>query len=384
MTCFVRTLLVAMLATPWLPGTGVVQTTVQNNGVVGTITTTMTGHSVNTITTTVPGGVACLSPPVPGDDYATESLFPSEFPCLYFLGNSPDMTGLPQAKGASKPRCCPLCAKKASVQRLAREQPKRMVIPSAEWASGFTGETQVYVVQPFIGNLGSRETEQATNESKHCCPLCAKKMSVQIGSLHSRYSATADIGYFRPWPESESNNYVTQPLVGSTSPLSRSVNSLLAPPSWSIRVMASGRPEALDIKGDLGDAKWDGVGICMGITHWRITSVTTRFATDETIEFSAHGGHVVLAGDHVRAQAISASSGVRSSQIVLDGDVHLEYYKQDQRVDLKAGRIVLDLSDGSMKISPAAQEAEQTAEKMPPFRLSPDFVKTPLFGPWAN
>jgi hypothetical protein len=118
MTCFIRTLLVAMLATPWLPGTSVVQTTAQNTGVVtttvqgrGVLTTTAQGSSMSTITTT--DGGACHVSAVPGDDYVTESLFPSEFPCFDFARNSSDVTDLSQARGTSEPPCCPLCAKKA-------------------------------------------------------------------------------------------------------------------------------------------------------------------------------------------------------------------------------------------------------------------------------
>jgi hypothetical protein len=230
----------------------------------------------------------------------------------------------------------------------AREQPKRTVIPSAEWASGFTGETQVYVIQPFIGNLGSRETAQATSHGKHCCPLCAKKASVQRLKPEEPKMISPTGSFWIACVSSEDQNYVTQPLIGN----------LGQPPAWEIYAAQPSSENKLAYASDIGPSI-------------PLTSFTIGPDADSAVTFTAREGRLIVNGQHLRGFADRAYGERHSDRIVLQGSVVLEYYKQNDRANVKAERVVLNLADGSMQLMGAGE-------------LSTDFVKTPLFGPWAN
>jgi hypothetical protein len=451
-------LLVAMLTTPWLPGTGDIPTTVQDTGVVmptgtGVSSTTVTGTGVVTttaqgngvITTTVGVGVdprhaaRCnVLPSTPRSDgtYVTQPLLPGELP---FFRSTADATDSHQAQGAREPRCCPMCAKRTSVQTFETERIRLGCVCVGD------PRYQNYATQPFIGtpfpfirpftDVGSPGSTSAKLKPP-CCPLCTKKASVQKFEQgfeaerqeteiqpfgHSVIGAYAGGPIARVSPQAQ--NYVTQPFIGDLGcdnvdgehcrpvpnkemTTENSARARAAWRSWVASLMSgagfqygpqpgvdAGRSTSQPAGGTFSSdtrfrsnvekqLDWNIAAseqnsdeltyVCEGLdSRMRPKSVTIKPDSDDALTFTARDGRVIVNGQHVRGSAKRAYREAKSDKIVLQGNVALEYYKQNDRASVKADRVDLDLNDGSVQIMGAGE-------------LSTDFVKTPLFGAWAN
>ncbi|HEV3259482.1 MAG TPA: hypothetical protein VG013_21635 [Gemmataceae bacterium] len=117
-----------------------------------------------------------------------------------------------------------------------------------------------------------------------------------------------------------------------------------------------------------------------GETAMTCESLVLKVSGSSPLKVAVADKQVQISNSYLKATADSVARMSGDDCLVLEGNVHLDYHKDDKHTEAAADRVVIGLADGSFKIEPVATPDAKATWHM----LAPDSSIQQVFGFWIG
>jgi hypothetical protein len=117
-----------------------------------------------------------------------------------------------------------------------------------------------------------------------------------------------------------------------------------------------------------------------GETSMTCESLVLKVSGSSPLKVTVADKQVQISNSYLKATADSLARMAGDDCLVLEGNVRLDYHKDGKHTETAADRVVIGLTDGSLKIEPVAAPGARATWHL----LAPDSPMEQVFGFWVG